>query len=141
MTFGTFLPLPIFLLGYAINVTIVGAPAARQAYRLAIFTCTLGQDPPGKEKLAKNKQKKPLAERVRPYSPPGILEKRGRPVSTWLRVIWFVFVGWWLGALWVVLSWMILLAPYPFVDMIKELLSELPSVMTLATTASRPEVA
>ena len=58
-------------------------------------------------------------------------------MAVWLRVVWFVFVGWWLGAIWVVLSWAILLAPYPFLDTIKELLSELPSVMTLATPAPR----
>jgi uncharacterized membrane protein YccF (DUF307 family) len=135
MTFGTFLPLPMFLLGYLMNVTLVGAPLAQGMYRLAVYTTTLGQEPPRKERLAgkEKTQKKPVAERIRPYSPPGRLEKRGQPVAVWLRVVWFSCVGWWLGAIWVVLSWAILLAPYPFLDTIRELLSELPSVMTLAT--------
>ena len=137
MTFGTFLPLPMFLLGYLMNVTLVGAPLAQDMYRLAVYTTTLGQEPPRKERPAgkEKTQQKPFAERIRPYSPPGRLEKRGQPVAVWLRVVWFSCVGWWLGAIWVVLSWAILLAPYPFLDTIKELLSELPSVMTLATPA------
>jgi hypothetical protein len=48
-----------------------------------------------------------------------------------------VFVGWWLGALWTVLAWSVLLLPYPFPDLIRSLLADLPSVMTLAPPAPR----
>jgi uncharacterized membrane protein YccF (DUF307 family) len=140
MTLGTFLPLPMLLFGYVMNITILGTPVAQQIYRFAIFSATFGQEPPGKEKLAEHAEasdKKPFAERTRPYSPPGILEKRGRPVATWLRWVWFVFAGWWLGALWVVFAWAVLLLPYPFLDMIRDRLAELPSVMTLAMPAPR----
>ena len=41
-------------------------------------------------------------------------------------------VGWWLGALWTGLAWSVLLLPYPFPDLIRSLLADLPSVMTLA---------
>lgn len=138
MTFGTVLPLPLLLIGYVGEMTIVGAPLARQICRFAIFITTFGQDPPGKEKLAeRNSEKKPFAERIRPYSPPGRLEKRGRPVSMWLRVVWFVSVGWWLGALWVCLAWSVLLLPYPFLGLIRALLADLPSVTTLAMPTTR----
>jgi hypothetical protein len=135
MTLGTFLPLPMLLFGYVMNVTILGAPVAQQIYRFAIFSATFGQEPPGKEKLAERAEasdKQPFAERIRPYSPPGVLERRGRPVTTLLRSVWFVFAG-----------WAVLLLPYPFLDMIRDRLAELPSVMTLAMpaprSASRPE--
>jgi len=107
-------------------------------YRFGIFLTTLGQQPPGEEKLkaradeGAKKGKKPLFERIRPYSPPGWLERRGTPVGLAGRVGWFVFVGWWLGGLWVVLAWSVLLLPYPLLDVIRGLLEELPSVMTLA---------
>ena len=135
MSFGTFLPLPIFLGGYLVNVTLVGAPLARQIYRFALFITTLGQAPPGEDKVKAKTEvggKKPLAERIRPYSPPGWIERHGRPVSMPLRVIWFVLVGWWAGGIWVVIAWSVLLLPYPLLDLIRDLLHELPSVMTLA---------
>src|SRR3954454_86679 len=97
MSFGTFLPLLIFLGGYVVHLTLIGAPVARRIYRLGIWTSTLGQDPPGKEKMDAKRAasgKKPLFERIRPYSPPGLLERRGRPVPLAVRVIWFVLVGW-----------------------------------------------
>ena len=53
------------------------------------------------------------------------------------RVLWFVLVGWWLGALWVLLSWSVFLLPYPFLDTVAALLEELPSVMTLAYPEAR----
>ncbi len=140
MTIGTVAPLPILLLGYLFNVTIVGAPIAWKFYEVAIFTSTLGQKPPGEEKLearATEKHRKPLITRLRPYSPPGLLEKRGLPVPMWQRIIWFILVGWWLGALWTALAWSVLLLPYPFLDMIREILSELPSVMTLSLPTKR----
>ena len=119
---------------------LVGAPLARQIYRLGIWTSTLGQDPPGKEKMDARLNapgKKPFFERVRPYSPPGLLERRGRPVSLAVRVVWFVLVGWWLGVVWVVISWSPFLLPYFFVVRVPAgLLSEVPSVMTLAWPAS-----
>ena len=74
MSFGTILPLLIFLGGYAVHLTLVGAPLARKIYGLGIWTSTLGQDPPGKDAIDARKAasgKKPLFERVRPYSPPG----------------------------------------------------------------------
>jgi uncharacterized membrane protein YccF (DUF307 family) len=135
MSFGTFLPLVIFLGGYVVHLTLVGAPLARQIYRLGVWTSTLGQEPPGKEKMeARLNQpgKKPLFERVRPYSPPGLLERRGRSVSMAARVIWFLLAGWWLGVVWVVLSWSPFLLPYPLQDSVRQLLAEIPSVMTLA---------
>jgi uncharacterized membrane protein YccF (DUF307 family) len=141
MTFGTFLPLPIMWGGYVVNLTIVGAPLARRIYRYALLVPTLGQPPPGADRVKSataqkaDKDKKPLGERIRPYSPPGWLERRGRPVSMPFRVAWFVLVGWWAGFVWVSIAWSVLLLPYPFLDVIRNLLSDLPSVMTLAYPA------
>jgi uncharacterized membrane protein YccF (DUF307 family) len=135
MTFGTILPLPVFLLGYLVNVTLVGAPLARRIYRFALFLPTLGQVPPGEDKVkAKTnaRGKKRVVERIRRYSPPGWLERRGRPMGMAARVAWFLLVGWWAGVIWVVIAWGVLLLPYPFLDLIRDLLDELPSVMTLA---------
>jgi hypothetical protein len=141
MSFGTILPLPIFLLGYLANLTLVGAPIAWQFYRFGIFFSTLGQQPPGEDKLKERTSgegKKPLAERVKDHSPAGWVERRGKPVSLPVRIVWFVFVGWWLGAVWVVIAWSVLLLPYPFLGMIRDLLSDLPSVMTLAMPQPAP---
>jgi hypothetical protein len=135
MTLGTVLPLIVFLGSYLLQVTLVGAPIARTTNRFGIWISTFGMDPPGKDKLDSRKEddnKKSLVERIRPYSPPGIIERRGRPVPLLWRAIWFVLVGWWLGAIWVILSWSVFLAPYPFLDTVRDLLGELPSVMTLA---------
>ena len=38
-----------------------------------------------------------------------------------------------LGAIWVLISWSVLLMPYPFLDALRDLLDQLPTVMTLAT--------
>jgi uncharacterized membrane protein YccF (DUF307 family) len=135
MSFGTLLPLPIFLCGYAAHVTIVGAPIARQLYGFGIFLSTMGQKPPGADKVESKTDgdgKKPFAERVREHSPPGWIERRGRPISLPVRAAWFVLAGWWLGLLWVILAWSVLLLPYPFPELIRGLLADLPSVMTLA---------
>ncbi len=135
MSFGTFLPLVVFLGSYLVHLTLIGAPIARSANGFGIWLSTFGQEPPGKDKLEERQadgDKKSIVERIRPYSPPGIIERRGRPFSLWQRALWFIFVGWWLGALWVVLSWSVLLMPYPFLDTVRSLLDELPSVMTLA---------
>jgi uncharacterized membrane protein YccF (DUF307 family) len=135
MSFGTILPLVVFLSSYALYLTLVGAPIARRANQVGIWISTFGQDPPGKEKLdsrSQEERKPSIAERIRPYSPPGILDRRGRPVGPFARALWFIFVGWWLGAIWVLLSWSIFLAPYPFLDTVRGLLDELPTVMTLA---------
>src|SRR5262249_53570316 len=124
MTFGTFLPLPIMWGGYVVNLTLVGAPLAKRIYRYALLVPTLGQKPPGADKVKAaaaertGKDKKPLGERIRPYSPPGWLERRGRPVSMASRVVWFVLVGWWAGFIWVTIAWSVLLLPYPFLDVI-----------------------
>ncbi len=80
--------------------------------------------------------KKPFAERVRAYAPPGWVERHGRPFGLLARVAWFVCVGWWLGALWTLLAWSVLLLPYPFPELIRKLLADLPSVMTLAQPQS-----
>ena len=135
MSLGTVLPLLVFLLGYVVHITLIGAPVARLVYRFGIWLSTLGQEPPGKEKFDARTAasgKKPFFERIRPYSPPGWIEKRGRPFSMPVRVVWFVFLGWWLGAVWVVISWSVFLLPYPLLDTVASLLAELPSVMTLA---------
>ena len=135
MSLGTVLPLLVFLLGYVVHITLIGAPVARLVYRFGIWLSTLGQEPPGKEKFearAAGSDKKPFFERIRPYSPPGWIEKRGRPFSMPVRVVWFVFLGWWLGGVWVVISWSVFLLPYPLLDTVASLLAELPSVMTLA---------
>jgi len=135
MSLGTFLPLIVFLGSYLVNLSLVGAPIARTAYRFGIWISTFGLEPPGKDRLDSRNQdttRKPLVERIRPYSPPGIIERRGRPVPVVWRAVWFVLVGWWLGAIWVILSWSVFLMPYPFLDTVGALLDELPSVMTLA---------
>jgi uncharacterized membrane protein YccF (DUF307 family) len=135
MSFGTVVPLFVFLGGYVVHVTLVGAPLARRLYRFGIWTSTLGQDPPGKDKVDARMAaagKTPFFERVRPYSPPGLLERRETPVPMPGRVIWFVLVGWWLGAVWVVISWSPFLLPYPLFDTVASLLDEVPSTMTLA---------
>ena len=75
---------------------------------------------------------KPFFERVRPYSPPGWIERRDKPFSTPVRAVWFVLVGWWLGAVWVVVSWSPFLLPYPLFDTVAALLREVPCTMTLA---------
>jgi uncharacterized membrane protein YccF (DUF307 family) len=139
MSFGTVLPLLIFLGGYVVHVTIVGAPIARRIYRLGIWTSTLGQEPPGKDKMdarAAASDRKPFFERVRPYSPPGWIERHGRPFSMPVRVVWFVLAGWWLGAVWVVISWSPFLLPYPLFDTVAALLGEVPCVMTLGQPAA-----
>ena len=64
-------------------------------------------------------------------SPPTVVEIKTGP-NLLIRAIWFVLVGWWLGALWVILAWSVLLLPYPFPQLIRDLLADLPSVMTLA---------
>jgi uncharacterized membrane protein YccF (DUF307 family) len=144
MSFGTILPLPVFLLGYLAQLTFVGTPLALRAYRFGIFLSTLGQRPPGADRLesrhedeeAEGKEKKkPFAERVRAKAPPGWVERRSEPYSFRARTFWFVGVGWWLGALWTGLAWSVLLLPYPFPDLIRKLLADLPSVMTLAPPA------
>jgi uncharacterized membrane protein YccF (DUF307 family) len=141
MSFGTLLPLVVFLGGYVVHVTLVGAPLARRIYRFGIWFSTFGQDPPAKDKLKSRKEKsdkKSLVERIRPYSPAGYVARREKPVPFVLRAFWFVLVGWWLGALWVLLSWSVFLAPYPFLDTVAALLGELPSVMTLAQPTTFP---
>jgi uncharacterized membrane protein YccF (DUF307 family) len=139
MSFGTVVPLVVFLGGYLVQITFVGAPLARRVYRIGIWSSTLGMEPPGKEKIDARKgqsTKKPLFERIRPYSPPGMIERRGRPAPMPVRVIWFLLVGWWLGALWLLLSWSVFLLPYPLPEAVETLLTELPSVMTLAWPAT-----
>ena len=135
MSFGTIIPLLVFLGGYVVHLTLVGAPLARQIYRFGIWTSTLGQEPPGKDRVEArlaSAEKKPFFERVRPYSPPGWIERRGKPVSMPARIVWFVLIGWWLGAAWIVVSWSPFLLPYPLFDAVAGLLREVPSVMTLA---------
>jgi hypothetical protein len=139
MSFGTLLPLLVFLGSYAVHLTLVGAPAARRLNTFGIWLSTFGQEPPAKDKLKPRKPgKKSLVDRIRPYSPTGYVARRGKPVPLLVRALWFVLVGWWLGALWVILSWSGFLAPYPFLDTVAALLAELPSVMTLAQPPSPP---
>jgi uncharacterized membrane protein YccF (DUF307 family) len=141
MTFGTFLPLGVFLSSYMVHVTLIGAPIAQQGYRLGIWLTTFGQEPPGDPKTSSEESgaRRTIADRIRPYSPRGIVERHGRPFPLLVRGIWFILVGWWLGAVWVVLSWSILLAPYPFLDVLRALLQELPSTMTLAQPDAHPD--
>jgi hypothetical protein len=142
MSFGTFLPLPVFVGGYLAHLTFVGAPLARRAYRFGIFLSTLGQRPPGADRLESRhdhddeEKKKPFAERIRAHAPPGWVERRGEPYSFAVRAAWFAFVGWWLGGVWTLLAWSVLLLPYPFPELIRKLLADLPSVMTLAPPAA-----
>ncbi len=152
MSLGTILPLIVFILGYIVNVTLIGAPIARRIYRFGIWLATLGQEPPGQDKLAERKaakeakeaevgespDKPSLLHRIWRYSPPAVLERRGRPVSMPVRVVWFVFVGWWLGLGWVILTWSLFLFPYPMLDAVATLLAKVPSVMTLAWPVTAP---
>jgi hypothetical protein len=135
MSFGTLLPLIVFVCSYLVHLTLVGAPIARSADGFGIWLSTFGQEPPGKDKLESRQQddnKKSIVQRIRPYSPPGIIERRGRPFPLWQRALWFILVGWWLGAIWVILAWSVFLMPYPFLNTVRSILDELPSVMTLA---------
>jgi len=135
MSFGTVLPLIVFLGSYMVRVTFVGAPISERLDGFGIWLSTFGQEPPGKEKFEARRatsDKEPFVARVRAHSPPGYLKRRGKPVAMPLRVVWFVLVGWWLGMLWVLLSWSVFLLPYPLLDTVSALLDELPSVMTLA---------
>jgi hypothetical protein len=148
MSFGTFLPLPIFVVGYLAQLTFVGAPLARRAYRFGIFLSTLGQRPPGADKLesrhqkeGEGEEKKPFAERIRAYAPPGWVERHRGPFGFATRAAWFVFVGWWLGGVWTLLAWSVLLLPYPFPELIRKLLADLPSVMTLGRPDLQPGAA
>ena len=139
MTFGTFLPLVVFLVSYLVHLTLVGAPIATSANRFGVWLSTFGQQPPGKDKLdsrQRSRNKKSIVDRIRPYSPPAMLERRGRPFALWQRALWFVLIGWWLGAIWVVLSWSVFLMPYPFLDTVRDLLDQLPTVMTLGPPGS-----
>jgi hypothetical protein len=132
--------LVVFLARNLVRLCFGGPGRAAPLDRFGIWLSTFGQEPPGKDKLEARQAtsaKKPFAERVREHSPPGYLERRGKPVPMPLRVLWFVFVGWWLGAVWVVLSWSVFLLPYPLLDTVSALLSELPTVMTLASPAPR----
>jgi hypothetical protein len=140
MTLGTLLPLFVFLGSYGVHVTLVGAPIARRLNRLGIWVSTFGQPPPGAGKLAAHKEgedDESFVDKIRSYSPARMLERRGRPVAMPFRIAWFVLVGWWLGAIWVVISWSVFLAPYPFLGTVAALLDELPSVMTLAYPAPK----
>jgi hypothetical protein len=133
--FGTFLPLLIFLGGYVVHLTLIGAPVARQIYRFGIWTSTLGQEPPGKDRMEARRAasgKKPFFERVRPYMPPAWIAKRSRPFHPAVRTLWYLLVGWWLGFAWVVVSWTPFLVPYPLPEAVSSMLGEVPSVMTLA---------
>jgi len=152
MSFGTILPLPVLLFGYLAQLTFVGAPLARNAYGFGIFLSTLGQRPPGADKLESRleghaeeetgkEKKKPFAERVRTHAPPGWVERRDEPFGRRTRTLWFVLVGWWFGGLWVILAWSVLLLPYPFPDLIRSLLADLPSVITLAPPAGQAPTA
>ncbi len=154
MTLGTILPLVVFIGGYVVNVTLIGAPLAKRMYRFGIWLATLGQEPPGQEKLAAHNaakeaeeassggpDRKSLNQRIGYYSPPEVLERRGKPVSMPKRVVWFVIVGWWLGVVWVIISWSLFLLPYPMLHAVSAMLAKLPSVMTLAwpdTAAGEP---
>ena len=143
MTLGTLLPLGAFLAGYLVHVTILGEPIAWRVYRFGIWLSTLGQEPPGKDRIegGPGSEKKPFVERIRPYAPPGWIRRYGKPVPMPVRVVWFVLVGWWAGAIWVMLSWSLFLLPYPLLDTVAALLHDVPSVMTLAWPSSaEPEV-
>jgi hypothetical protein len=110
----------VFLAGYVAELTFVGAPLARRAYRFGIFSPRWDRSPRERDKLAsrhedaaaETQKKKPFAERVRAQAPPGWVERRDEPFPTRTRALWFVFVGWWLGALWTGLAWSVLLLPY-----------------------------
>ena len=140
MTLGTLLPLVVFLAGYLVNVTLVGAPLARRIYGFGTWLATVGQKPPGQDRLDARRKaseatapgKQPLIVRIRRYSPLELIERHGKPVAMPLRVAWFVLVGWWLGALWVFVCWSPFLLPYPVPGAVAALLADLPSVMTLA---------
>jgi hypothetical protein len=143
MTLGTLLPLFTFLVSYAVHLTLVGAPVARAGYRFGIWLATFGQAPPGKGKLDASKEGKSrsIGARIKPYTPAEILERRDEPVPLARRAVWFVLVGWWLGGIWVVGAWSVFLAPYPFLDTVRAILAELPTVMTLAPVRTPQEAA
>ena len=146
MTLGTLLPLITFVASYAVHVTLVGAPVARAGYRFGIWLATFGQDPPGKDKLDSRKEKggkkkRSIGSRIKPYTPAEIVDRREQPVPFPRRAAWFALVGWWLGGIWVVGAWSVFLAPYPFVDTVRAILGELPTVMTLAEVRDEREPA
>jgi len=73
-----------------------------------------------------------------PIATPVMVEARSSGPSFLARALWFIFVGWWLGIIWVLVSWSVFLLPYPFLDTVASLLGELPSVMTLAYPEAAP---
>ena len=146
MSFGTFLPLPVFVGGYLAQLTFVGAPLARRAYRFGIFLSTLGQRPPGADQLESRhhgdeEKKKPVrAAHPRPRAARlGRAARRAvllRGPSCLVRLRRLVARG----RSWTLLAWSVLLLPYPFPELIRKLLADLPSVMTLAPPADEQVV-
>jgi uncharacterized membrane protein YccF (DUF307 family) len=144
MTLGTVLPLVVFALGYLVNLTLVGAPFAKRTYRFGEWLATVGQKPPGQDRVDARlegsqsgpRRKRPWVAHVRRLTPPELVRRHGRPFPLWMRVLWFLFVGWWLGAIWILVSWSPFLLPYPVPDTVRRLLDELPSAMTLASPSS-----
>jgi hypothetical protein len=64
MSFGTLLPLFVFLGSYLVHVTVIGAPITKRLYGCGIWLATFGQEPPGKDNLPSREAKpdrKPLA--------------------------------------------------------------------------------
>jgi hypothetical protein len=57
MSFGTLLPLVVFLGSYVVHLTLIGAPIARALNRFGIWISTFGQAPPGKDKVVSRKDK------------------------------------------------------------------------------------
>jgi len=47
----------------------------------------------------------PLILTLRPRSPGPVMDGTEEQFPLWLRAIWFIFIGWWLGALYLTVAW------------------------------------
>ncbi len=47
----------------------------------------------------------PLIITLRPRSPGLVADGTEEQLPLWLRAVWFVFIGWWLGALYLTVAW------------------------------------
>ena len=60
-----------------------------------------------------------------------VIVHSGKKQHNWLvRLLWFLFIGWWLGELWILVAWM-LMAIIIGIPLAVKMLNKLPKVITL----------